>query len=303
VFFVTEVMHDVAAATMAQAAVTDIDEDRFVGRQLESAGRPQQISGRFELEVGENSARGGGGRDRLTSVVEGYEVALDVQALQGVTAHYGGRDHRYAFGGDTCYYSRPLMDGTGTITTPDGMVHEVSGRLWFDRQWGELIPAVMIGWQWFAIQLGDDLQIMLFAFNNERDEWTGTITRRGGRATPLGSQDFAIEILDWWTSPHTGHDYPHSWKVSVAGEQLHIQPLVADQEMTSGFWIGPQYWEGACSVTGSRTGSAYVELTGFGAERIAGWSTSSEEHGRAIDKGADALIELNNISGGRWSPS
>lgn len=268
VFFVVAAMHDWASATMGQAAITDIHANRFVGRELEAPGRPKPIRGQFDLDVGEISAKGGSGTDHLRSQVQGYSLDLQVREAEGAVVHYGGRDHRYAFGGDTCYYSRPLMAGNGSITTPDGHVHDVSGDLWFDRQWGKLVPAVMIGWQWFAIQLDRDTQIMLFAFNDERDEWTGTITRKGKPAMPLHSHDFEIEILGWWQSPHTAHDYPHGWKVSVAGEELFIHPLVADQEMTAGFWIGPRYWEGACSVSGSRTGRAYVELTGFGARRV-----------------------------------
>jgi len=28
-------------------------------------------------------------------------------------------------------------------------------------------------------------------------------------------------------------------------------------------WVGPVYWEGACSVAGATAGQAYVELNGF----------------------------------------
>ena len=47
---------------------------------------------------------------------------------------------------------------------------------------------------------------------------------------------------------------------------LVVEPMIPDQELCAkhGFWIGPEYWEGACSVSGDARGKAYVELNGFG---------------------------------------
>lgn len=39
-------------------------------------------------------------------------------------------------------------------------------------------------------------------------------------------------------------------------------PPAPAQEMNSATWLGPVYWEGACTVTGSHRGVAYVELLG-----------------------------------------
>jgi predicted secreted hydrolase len=250
---------------MAQAAISDLENARFVDRQIELPGRPERAGGRFDLDVGEIRASGGDGRDRLHAEVQGYAFDLTVEAIKPPMIHYAGGDHDYVFGGDTRYYSRPLMRADGTVTTPDGEVHQVSGDLWFDRQWGELLPAVQNGWQWFAIQLSSNVQIMLYAFRDARQEWTGSLSLADGSVVPLAHNQFDIEVLDWWTSPHTGHRLPGGWKVTVPGESLIIRPKLADQEMTAGFWIGPRYWEGACSVAGTTSGSAYVELTGFGA--------------------------------------
>jgi uncharacterized protein with NAD-binding domain and iron-sulfur cluster/predicted secreted hydrolase len=263
VFFVAEAFHDFLDATMGQAAVSDLAEGRFVNRQIEGPGRPERADGRFDLDLGDIRATGGGGRDRLFSTMHGYEVDLEVLERSPPLIHYDGCDHVYAFGGDTRYYSRPLMHAAGTITTPDGEIHQVEGDLWFDRQWGELLPAVHNGWQWFAVQLDGGVQIMLYAFRDSREEWTGSVSRADGTVAPLASHQFDVEVLDWWVSPRTGHRYPHGWRVTVPGEELFIRPKLADQEMAAGFWIGPEYWEGACSVDGTSSGRAYVELTGF----------------------------------------
>ena len=65
--------------------------------------------------------------------------------------HYGGMAHDYVCGGYTYYYSRPRMAATGTLTL-DGKALEVSGTVWFDRQFGDLNAVVHRGWQWFAIE-------------------------------------------------------------------------------------------------------------------------------------------------------
>src|SRR5262249_51226485 len=148
--------------------------------------------------------------------------------------------------------------------TPDAGALAVTGNAWFDRQFGELFWAVRLGWQWFAIQLDDDTQIMLFAFNGARSEWMGSITGPDGTTRALTQGDFTVDVTGWWTSPRSGIRYPHGWRLAVPGRTLVVTPLLADQELTGGFfWFGPRYWEGACAVGGDGTGRAYVELVGF----------------------------------------
>lgn len=265
VFFVGQALGQIVDGVMAQAAVSDVEANRFVDEQREAVGRPPSLPERFELSCagGSITARGGNGHDQLHLEVGGYALDLNVQQLRPPTVHYEGRRHDYAFGGNTYYYSRERMRAEGTIRTADGEDHRVSGEVWFDRQWGELLPAVLRGWQWFAIQLEGNEQIMLFAFNEYEREWTGSSTDANGKTRVLGPADFQIEILDWWTSPRSHIRYPSGWKVTLPGHELHITPLMNDQEMTGRFWIGPRYWEGACAVDGTSKGSAYVELVGF----------------------------------------
>jgi len=265
VFFVVETFGDFVDATMSQAAISDLDGDHFANEQFVLPVRPKEEPAHFELQAGETPIRaeGGDGRDRLRASVGGYELELDVQSMLAPVIHYEGLRHHYDFGGDTYYYSRPFMRGTGSVETPDGGRLAVSGDVWFDRQWGELAPAVLRGWQWFAIQLDDGTAIMLFAFNGAESEWTGSITPKDGPTRILKAGQYQIDILRWWTSGRSGIRYPHHWKLTLPGYDLEIRPEMDNQEMTASFWIGPRYWEGACEVSGSAGGRAYVELVGF----------------------------------------
>ena len=90
-----------------------------------------------------------------------------------------------------------------------------------------------------------------------------------GRARTLASSDFAVDVLDTWTSPLDGARYPAQWRLRVHAEGIDVRvtPLVANQELN----LAVRYWEGTARVEGTRAGEpvrgrAYVELTGY-AER------------------------------------
>ncbi len=265
VFFLADVLANVAWGQMAQCAVSDFGANRFAKRQDVWPWGPRMPANAFDLAtpLGEITAIGGDGEDSLHAAVDGYVLDLTSRALRPPTLHYGGGDHRYSFGGDTYYYSRPVLGLEGNLTLPTGGVLSVRGQGWFDRQFGELIPAVLVGWQWFAIQLAGNVQVMIFSFNKQPAELYGSITKADGSVVELGPSDITIEITAWWTSPSSGIKYPHGWTVTIPGQTLTITPEMDDQEMAGGFWLGPRYWEGACEVTGSTVGKAYVELVGF----------------------------------------
>jgi predicted secreted hydrolase len=191
---------------------------------------------------------------------------LELNATQATALHYGGDAHPYRFGGYTYYYSRPKMATTGTISI-GGQTLQVTGNTWFDRQYGELYQAILQGWQWFAIELEDNRQIMLFDFkgSDSSAEKSGSITDSQGQTVTLAAHEFTVTMLGEWTSPNTGCTYPAGWEVAVRGEKFTVQPFVADQELRAqhDLWVGPVYWEGACSVVGATRGQAYVELNGF----------------------------------------
>lgn len=260
---------DMLTGQMMNAALTDIGGNRFHSRVDYAPGPPEQRADGFHLSnpFGDCQATGGGGKDRLRSTVGDFQLALDLTEAAPPTLHYGGRRHPYGFGGYTYYYSREKMTGSGTLTL-QGRPENVTASVWFDRQYGDLLQAaLLVGWQWFAIQLEDNTQLMLFAYHNQ-PEHMGSITDAGGVTRPLGADDFKVTVTDWWASPHSQRRFPAGWLLEIAGQyRLQVSPLVADQELAEA-WLIPKYWEGACRVQGSHCGSAYVELVGY---RRRGW--------------------------------
>ncbi len=258
---------------LIQAAVTDIDGNSFhFEEHVITYSLPERLPNAFNLSSGGDNkvtAVGGGGSDTLHSEVGDYVLDLQLVADKEPVIHYGGGPHPYRFGGYTYYYSRESMKTTGTITIK-GESYKVTGNSWFDRQYGELYQAIEQGWQWFAIELDDDRQIMLYDINGEQNrvESYASVTDANGKTRNLGPDEFSVTILDHWTSPSTGCTYPSGWRINIGDEEWIVEPLVKDQELQAEhhFWVGPKYWEGASSVAnsdGSNTGKAYVELNGY----------------------------------------
>lgn len=259
---------------LIQAAITDVSDNSFHFKEYVRTFSlpPEELSNSFDLSSGKDNkvtARGSNGQDTLHSEIDNYVLDLKLEPTKSDVVHYEGGPHIYRSGGFTYYYSRVGMKTAGTITV-GGKTYKVTGTSWFDRQYGELYQAISKGWQWFAIELNDNRHMMLYDINGAKDriESYVSITDADGKTEHFHQNDFSVAVLDHWKSPHTGIVYPHGWKLNVAGEELIVEPMVEDQELRAQhyFWVGPDYWEGACAVMkpdGTVIGKAYVELNGF----------------------------------------
>lgn len=259
---------------LAHAAITDIDGDKLHFTGDIHFSKPNALENGFELSALFNLLRasGGGGNDRLHLEVDGFVLDLDLRETKPPILHYGGGAHPYEFGGYTYYYSRVGMASEGTLKIGDETL-QVTGSSWFDRQHGDLLQAILVGWQWFAIELDDGRHLMIYGL--EGSECAGSITAADGMTRALRAEEIFIRETGQWTSPNTCTVYPMGWEVEAGGIKLNIKPLVLDQELWAKqqtlsllvlrlqlFWVGTQYWEGACEVSGDANGRAYVELNG-----------------------------------------
>jgi predicted secreted hydrolase len=168
------------------------------------------------------------------------------------------------------YYSLTRLDSVGTVTA-GGQRYEVTGWSWMDHEWStSALSKDQQGWDWFSIQLDQGGELMVFQIRREDGSIdpfsSGLWVHPDGSFTPLGRDDFAIEVTDTWRSPHSGATYPAGWRVGVpsAGLSLEVLPRMADQELN----VSYAYWEGAVAVTGVHndapvSGGGYVELTGY----------------------------------------
>lgn len=173
-------------------------------------------------------------------------------------------------GNASYYYSLTRMPTRGTVTV-GYKTFEVQGSSWLDREWStSVLEEGQIGWDWFALQLSDGRDLMVYQMRRTGGEMdplsSGMLVQEDGDARSLTSSDFSIKPLDTWISPATAIAYPSSWRIQVPAEEidLRVTPILPDQELNLSF----RYWEGAVSLRGTSaaepvTGQGYVELTGY----------------------------------------
>ncbi len=167
------------------------------------------------------------------------------------------------------YFTYPDLRTRGTLRTGGDTV-SVSGKSWFDREFSSKeLSKRQAGWDWFAIQLDDGRDIMLYVLRNKDgtiDPFSsGTFIHRNGTYRKLSKNDYSVIAEGHYKSKTTGARYPSKWKVSIPSEgvSVTITPLIQDQEVVSVYSTGNYYWEGACKVEGTAQGRAYAELTGY----------------------------------------
>jgi len=167
------------------------------------------------------------------------------------------------------YFSFTNMETKGILRIAQ-REFRVKGTSWFDREISTRGPGEkMKGWDWFAIQLHDNREIMLYILRNKDgsiDKYSsGTLIYPDGKYRRLLMDDFSVEVLNHFTSEKTGARYPSQWGISIPSENimLTVTPLMKDQEVLAYNSTGNYYWEGTCKVEGTAKGRAYVELTGY----------------------------------------
>lgn len=185
------------------------------------------------------------------------------------------------------YYSLTRLPARGTLAL-DGREIAVTGSAWMDREWStSALGEEVAGWDWFALQLDDGRDLMLYRLRREdgtADPWSkGSLVAADGSARTLTAEEFVLAPLATWTSPATGAAYPVRWRIALPAEglELTVAPRLEAQEMQ----VAVRYWEGAVTVrgrdpSGPVAGHGFLEMTGYAPEALAG------ERGRAASAAA-----------------
>ncbi len=273
---------------LAHFAWTDVEAGTFRFEEKAHLGLPGIASaeiGRLRVSNEDWSAEDVGGAHRLRAAGRGWALALDLTPVRPPILHgrngisrKGPGEKEYSH-----YVSITRLTAAGQLRRGDSRVR-LSGTAWFDHEWGPgAMPSDALGWDWFAAQLSDGSDLMLYRMRGEGGTATpfsaGTFVDPAGKAIPIRWEDVRLTETRSWTSPRTRTRYPAGWKIAVAplSLSLAIEPLVADQELVTEESTGVTYWEGACRVSGSRagrpvTGRAYAELTGYAGRDVPGFS-------------------------------
>jgi predicted secreted hydrolase len=215
-----------------------------------------------------------GGRHRLAAATRGVRLALDLEPAKPLVKH--GRDGHVDKGGGQSglHYSYTRMHAAGMLTL-DGTALPVSGSAWMEREAGNWHPNDdLYGWDWLAIQLDDDCELMILRARDSRGRPSrmsyATVIDGENRVERFTADQFSLECHGDWRSPLTGVLYPQGWtlRVPALDLQLDIEPVLHCQELDTRGSTMVIYWEGAATVRGSMgrrpaNGRAYVELFGY----------------------------------------
>ncbi len=162
-------------------------------------------------------------------------------------------------GGGSYYYSITNLSLEGTFIH-DGIVEAVKGIAWIDHQWGEWKKGYA-GWEWFALQLNDNTEIMLYLFydakTGSRINSCFSIMFENGSSISFNKDEFVLQPLDYWEANQTfkqkflgclflKHYFSSGWKLKIPkfGIALTIIPVMKEQRVGNS-------WEGSCYVQGT----------------------------------------------------
>lgn len=260
---------------MGHFAVSDIQSDKFLSFERFSRGNPGlagAVGEPFRVwlenwEVREISPDNW----QLTAGTEQLQLCLKLRPQKGMVLNGEAGLSRKGNkpGSASYYYSNTRIKTRGTLRM-EGETFILSGSSWLDREWStSVLSRDQIGWDWFAIQLDDNREIMLFQIRERQggisDFSSGSYIDATGISTHLNNHEFSILVLEQWRSPATGKQYPAAWQIRIPSRKLNltVRPRMADQEHHHSF----SYWEGAISIDGGDvSGTGYAELTGYNSQ-------------------------------------
>ena len=261
---------------IAHLAVTDAEDKEFYVAQRYSRGAvglagAQAAPFRVWIDDWEMAGKTDSDTWRLRANDKAIGVDLELTALKPpILNGIDGLSQKSADPNNASYYySITRLQTEGQLRIGERSF-EVSGLSWLDREWStSALAANQVGWDWFALQLGDGSELMYYGLrrtDGDRDTASaGTFIDASGRAAHLTADDVDITVLDSWESPEGG-TYPSRWRLQVPRFELAltVTPVISDQEL----FTTVRYWEGAVDVEGqhdevSVEGRGYVELTGY----------------------------------------
>jgi geranylgeranyl pyrophosphate synthase/predicted secreted hydrolase len=186
---------------------------------------------------------------------------------------------RGVHGEDMFYVFVPRCGVKGELVL-DGQRQGVQGQGWYDHEFG-CPPATprapqksdhgIVAWNWVSAQLDDGTDVSVYELvhsetKQSEGNWAIVVAPDGQRRA---FTDFTLTPTGSWRSVRTFERYPTGFEVAIpqAGLALTVRADLEDQELVTVI-SKPAFWEGRCSITGTRDGQpvkglGYVERSGF----------------------------------------
>ena len=217
------------------------------------------------------------GDQQLQAVCDRFKLMLSLKPQKPAVIHgKNGISLKGPVRGEASHYISFTRLGAEGQLDRNGKSIAMTGLAWMDHEFfTEPTGSTVAGWDWFAIQLDNNEELMLYRLRNREDAETpyssGTYVDAQGKARFLDAGQFSLTPGETWRSPNSRARYPVVWSISVPslGLQLSERTMLRNQELFSQDSISPSYWEGAVSYQGQMRGHkvngvGYLEMTGYG---------------------------------------
>lgn len=203
--------------------------------------------------------------DQMHLVIKAETFDLDLVLDKGKGATWHADDGVLVMGGAedpkrrTVYYSYTNMPTSGKVVLhePSGenINMQVSGKSWFDRQWGPYqLMKVNTHWEWFSLRFFDDEEVMLFSFP-QCPYQDGTFVSRNKERKLV--RDYTLTPRGYTEA--AGMRFTKGWSLVMPGikeEHYEIRPLTDGQ-------LNLAYFELIAAIinpAGEQVGLCMVEL-------------------------------------------
>ena len=253
-----------ASHTVIHASFLDEESGQRFSYQARTGGNPSgDVKRGFDFRMGDWLMRGADGVDRIQGKTNEFSFNLDLNS-QGAPVFQGGTGLLdFMAAGTSYYYSRPRMAVEGYAGLR-GKEQAVTGTAWFDHQWGDF-RTTLLGWEWFALQLDDGADIMLYQLYSSEGKRllvSGTYSKNGVSSV-LGSDDVVSSPLSYWQSPLSAVKYPVKWSIEIPEHKINVTlaPVQNNSEFDARQTTYNLYWEGAVKITGSHKGRGFLEIS------------------------------------------
>jgi predicted secreted hydrolase len=266
---------------LAHLALTDIDGQKFehferlnrsgpglTGADL--AGRKYWNGNWHVVWTSDN------GDQELQAVASDFTLKLTLQPSKPFVIHgvNGVSQKGPAKDQASHYLSFTRLKTMGSLVR-DGSTMLVAGTSWMDHEFfTESQDPELNGWDWFAIQLDNNEELMLYRLRLKSGAVSpyssGTLVNGQGQPHHLTDKDFTLTPGGNWTSPISRATYPLAWKLEVPSQGISLTETtrVKQQELFTPNSVSPGYWEGAVDYAGTAhnqpiRGVGYLEMTGY----------------------------------------
>jgi predicted secreted hydrolase len=159
------------------------------------------------------------------------------------------------------YYSQPFINVNGEVYW-QGRWQKVSGKAWFDREWGSQMLAVdQQGWDWFSLRLDQNTALMVYRIRSDIEDYVyGSLMSYQGNIQTLSPEDIKVTSIN--TSSSTiNTDYPQAFKLVIEKKNIALTVSVVNPKQIMRFGI--EYFEGMVTFNGTHQGQGFLEMTGY----------------------------------------